>query len=246
MKLRNDETILAKDEVSYLQGIVPVSGTIQLSNQRILFFPTGITNRLGLGKEFVIELDIIEELSLSGKTLRVKTPDEMFRFSGYGAVRLHERIEIVVKSIRGEALNLSDSDILNEHVLIQGNIDIYVRGPITTKGQIILSHQRLRIESISSLETLVFTPKNINTTVEDITNFDYHPTNRVLEIQTENNKIKIIGKLCTQIFLGQQIISFQVPTITRYVTTGYRKMMSGLLRGHFAPGVCVFCVHAGT
>ena len=96
MKLRNDETILAKDEVSYLQGIVPVSGSIQLSNQRILFYPTGITNRLGLGKEFSIELDNIEDLALNGKTMRIKTGEEVFRFSGYGAVRLHEHQTVPV------------------------------------------------------------------------------------------------------------------------------------------------------
>ncbi|MEC7987965.1 MAG: PilZ domain-containing protein [Myxococcota bacterium] len=231
MKLRNDETILAKDEVSYLQGIVPVSGTIQLSNQRILFYPTGITNRLGLGKEFSIELDNIEDLALNGKTMRIKTGEELFRFSGYGAIRLHERVEIVVKSIQGEALNLTDSDILNENVLIQGNIDIFVRGPITTKGQIILSQQRLRIESISSLETLVFTPKNISTTVEDIVEFEYQPTNRILKIQTENNSIRIIGKLCTQVFLYLQAIkdgSFNLNT-TMWDVSLYQGFMGASL-----------------
>ena len=41
VKIRVDETLLAKDSGSYIHGFVPVAGEFQLSNQRLFFISKG-------------------------------------------------------------------------------------------------------------------------------------------------------------------------------------------------------------
>ena len=159
-------------------------------------------------KPFFIESFKIRSASIEGieKHLYVKTSDSQYVFSGNGAHRIHERLEVHLRLLNGQQLNLSDIDILNEKVLLQGDIKVFLRGKLHTKGQIILTLQRLRIESFSSIETMLFSHKSMNTLIERIKTFRFESVGRILNIQTKKQSITIGGPLCPEIFLYLQAI----------------------------------------
>ena len=207
IKTRIDESILAKDYSSYTHGIVPISGTIYLSNQRVFFEPSGLGSVVS--KKIVeIEIEQIEVIELHRNGFSIECNNETHRFSGSGAKRMFSRLQILHKSYKGENINLVESDVLNEQVLIQGDVLVFLRFGYSNPGSIILSQNRLKIECVPSVFLKLFTPKNINTHVQNIKSFTYHPKNRSLDIFIEEEevetKISLMGKICAQIFLYLQ------------------------------------------
>ena len=206
IKTRIDESILAKDNSSYTHGIVPIGGTIYLSNQRVLFEPSGLGSVV-TKKVVEIEIEQIESIELNRSGFSIHIENDIHRFSGSGAKRMFSRLHILHKSYKGENINLVESDVLNEQVLIQGDVHIFLRFGYSSPGSIILSQNRLKIECDPSIVLKLLTPKNISTHVQNIKDFNYHPKNRSLDILIEEDDVEI--KISLIVFLSTSLILFQ-------------------------------------
>lgn len=209
VKVRVDESIMAQDEATYTHGIIPISGKLYLSNQRLFFYTKGI-NKLLVGQNIELELDKIDELEEKSNGFTVRLSGDVYKFSGTGAQRIFDRISVLYKSIKGEQINLTDTDILNEHVFLQGDIHVFLRFGFSSPGHIILSQNRLKIECIPSLTSKIVSPKNINTHIDNIQSFIYNPTKRTLSIIIEEDRVEstvsVSGKLCAKLSLYIQAI----------------------------------------
>ena len=209
VKVRVDESILAQDECTYTHGIIPVSGKVYLSTQRLFFQTQGIT-KVVVGQNLELEMEQIDEVTEGSNGFSVRISADVYRFTGTGAQRIYERLNVIYRSLKGEQINLSDTDILNEHVFIQGDIDVSLRFGFSTAGHIILSQNRLKIECISNWTSRVISPKNINTHINNIRSFVYNPTQRTMSITIEEDDIEstisLSGKLCAKLSLYIQAI----------------------------------------
>ena len=126
VKVRVDESILAQDECTYTHGIIPISGKVFLSTQR-LFFQTQGLSKIVVGQDIELELEHIDELEELSQGFSVRISADVYRFSGTGAQRIFNRLNVIYRSMRGEQINLSDTDVLNEHVFLQGDIQVFLR-----------------------------------------------------------------------------------------------------------------------
>ncbi len=209
VKVRVDESILAQDECTYTHGIIPISGKIYLSTQR-LFFQTQGLSKVVVGQDLELELEQIDELEEISQGFTIRISADVFRFSGTGAQRIFNRLNVIYRSIRGEQINLSDTDILNEYVFLQGDIDVFLRFGFSCPGHIVLSQNRLKIECIPSLTSKIVSPKNINTNINNIRSFVYNPTKRTISVTIEEDDIEstisLSGKLCAKLSLYIQAI----------------------------------------
>ena len=209
VKVRVDESILTQDECKYVHGIIPVSGKVYLSTQR-LFFQTQGLSKVVVGQNLELELEHIDEINENSNGFSIRISADIYRFSGTGAQRIFERLNVIYRSLKGEQINLSDTDILNEHVFIQGDIDVALRFGFSTAGHIVLSQNRLKIECISNWTSKIVSPKNINTHISNIRSFVYNPTQRTMSITIEEDDIEstisLSGKLCAKLSLYIQAI----------------------------------------
>ena len=85
--------------------------------------------------------------------------------------------------------------MLNERVVLQGDVDVYLKGRLHTSGQMILTAQRLRIESLPSLETMIFSQKSLTTPIHDIRKVDYEAVRKRLIIETKTDSCLILVTL---------------------------------------------------
>ena len=209
VKVRVDESILAQDECTYTHGIIPISGKVSLSTQR-LFFQTQGLSKVVVGQDLELELEHIDELEELSQGFSIRISADVYRFSGTGAQRIFDRLNVIYRSLRGEQINLSDTDILNEHVFLQGDIQVFLRFGFSSPGHIVLSQNRLKIECIPSLTSKIVSPKNVNTHINNIRSFVYNPTKRTIAITIEEddieNTISLSGKLCAKLSLYIQAI----------------------------------------
>ena len=79
--VRIDESILAKDEGTYMHSVIPISGKMFLSNQRFLFFTEGVRKML-FPKSIEIEIEQIYELEEKSNGFAIHINNDVFRFSG--------------------------------------------------------------------------------------------------------------------------------------------------------------------
>ena len=209
VKVRVDESIMAQDEATYTHGIIPVSGNLYLSNQRLFFHAHGLSKVL-MGQNIELELEQMDEIEEKSVGFTVRISGDFYKFSGTGAQRIFERLNVLYKSIKGEQINLTDTDILNEHVFLQGDIHVFLRFGFSSPGHIVLSQNRLKIECIPSLTSKIISPKNINTHIDNIQSFVYNPTKRTISITIEEDDVEstvsLSGKLCAKLSLYIQAI----------------------------------------
>lgn len=209
VKVRVDESILAQDECTYTHGIIPISGKVYLSTQRLFFQIQGLS-KIVIGQDLELELEHIDELEEQSQGFSIRISADVYRFSGTGAQRIFNRLNVIYRSLRGEQINLSDTDILNEHVFLQGDIQVFLRFGFSSPGHIVLSQNRLKIECIPSLTSKIVSPKNVNTHIKNIRSFVYNPTKRTISITIEEdnieNTISLSGKLCAKLSLYIQAI----------------------------------------
>ena len=191
-KMRPDEMPLAKDHCLMHKGPVAFYGELNLSSQRLIFSPKRKVDKLAGIREISIPMEDIDHIKIVGfeKHLVIKTGKKNYRFSGRGAHRIHDRLDIQLRSIKGEAINLADIDMLNERVVLQGDVDVYLKGRLHTTGQLILTAQRLHIESLPSLETMLFSQKSLSSPVHELKQISYEPVSKRLKIETKKKPLQ--------------------------------------------------------
>ena len=202
IQLLNEERILAKDTCQYYSGPLAFEGELILSNLRLIFQPTSRLDRIAGAEMFLINIEFIKEITREGldSLLHIHTVDKVFKFSGGGAQRLEERLHLLLSTQKGENLNLKDLELLNEIVIIQGEIQIY-RGLLATPGEFSLSEQSFKVKSRKSLETLILSKMSLTLAIEDIKNLKFDHISQKLYIKSDQGNCVIGGSAIIQIYL---------------------------------------------
>ena len=78
------------------------------------------------------------------------------QIGGTGAERVSERLRLILDTI-------AQGDSSLEKVLFQGDTNVYIKGPLSTKGEIILTSKNLTIRTTDGLESYIFDKKELNT-----------------------------------------------------------------------------------
>ncbi len=124
--LRANERLLASDKCHVHKGALAFSGKIFLTDQRLVFFPQSQIDRWAGAEQFEIELSEILMLDLRGfrKKMYIVIESQEFRFSGDGALRIHEKLHSI-----HHAFSLGNS----VHSLNEIREIIYHQGSITVQ-----------------------------------------------------------------------------------------------------------------
>ena len=164
---------------------------------------TGWLDRLMGARSISMDLEKIDFAEIRGlsKFLYIQYKDNTYRFSGSGAHRIYERLEIQRRAFMSGCETPDNFKEYQERVLLQGDIDIYIRGNWCTSGNLILTNRRIRIETIPGLDTLLFRHKKLEAWNQDITSFKFMLYQGKLTITTMDDKISVGGAtngMCTR------------------------------------------------
>jgi hypothetical protein len=210
ISIHSDETIIARDLCLWHRGPIAHDGELTLTSYRLFFDPLKKLDRMTGAKELDIDLEHISSISIEKvTTLRggidkqaiVRTEGEVYKFSGTGALRIHERLDLQLRSRKGQSLSMAELDRLNERVLLQGDIEVYLKGRLATGGQVVLTQQDLQIDSKKGLETMLFSKKSLHCSIGQVKKIRYEQFGRRLSIESSKGQITIAGKLVPKLFL---------------------------------------------
>ena len=113
--------------------------------------------------------------------------DGMIQIGGSGAERISERLRLILDTIAEGKTSL-------EKVLFQGDTNVYIKGPLSTKGEIILTSKNLTIRTTDGLESYIFDKKELSTALVDILNLEFSNLDQKLTVHTKKDRIVIGGK----------------------------------------------------
>ena len=175
-----------------LQGPLAYSGVLTLTDQRMLFRPTGRLDRMIGVRAFTVSTTEISNTRLKGleRNLFVTVGDEEYRFAGEGARRVHLRLESLLNP-HGEQ-SLFDP---TERVLVQGAASIYPNGLISTRGEITLTDRRIRFRPGRGLETFIWRFNALDEPLSWVRTIRYSTIQRLLLIEGESGSFHFGGPL---------------------------------------------------
>lgn len=184
IELQDGEEILATDQVlHYSSAFLAHNADCWLTTTRIYLEPKSALDRLS-GRKAEAAISAIQEVSINNGNVIIRHSTGEIHISGSGGERLGERLQLI----------LEDPNNLQEKVLFQGDTNVYVKGPLSTRGEIILSNKNLLIRSTGGLENYIFESKELSTPLLDITHIDFSNLEQKLTIESTNGIITIGGK----------------------------------------------------
>ena len=187
IQLQANEEVLATDQVlQYRNKFVAYNADCWVTNQRVVLEPKKAVDRL-TGSRSEIKLTDIEGIEKKSGFVYVHHADGVIQIGGSGAERIGERLQLILESA-------ADGQAAMEKVLFQGDTNVYIKGPLSTKGEIILTNKNLTIRTTDGLESYIFDKKELSTPLFDILNLEFSNLDQKLTIHTKNDHIIIGGK----------------------------------------------------
>ena len=184
IELHEGEEILATDQVlHYTSAFLAHNADCWLTSRRIYLEPRSTLDRLS-GTKAEAEYSLIQNVDVANGNILIRHSTGTIQISGSGAERLTARLQAI----------LDDPESLQEKVLFQGDTNVYVKGPLSTRGEIILSNQNLQIRSTGGLENIIFESRELITPLLDITHIDYSNLEQKLTIESTHGAITVGGK----------------------------------------------------
>ncbi|MDP6934050.1 MAG: hypothetical protein QGG40_14090, partial [Myxococcota bacterium] len=198
LNLREGEQTLACEGCMMHRGPLAHSGRLTLTNVRLHFSLTGRLDKM-VGAEDVeapiAEIDSVEIKGLDN-TLVVSLPKEQLRFSGKGARRLADRLRALLAE-KGGQQEATVAFAPGERIVLQGDIDVYLKGMIASRGEVTLTDRRLRVVTRGGLESLLFQGKEVDAPLTGIRGVKRDGRVHVL---TEDQQLVLGGALSSQLF----------------------------------------------
>ena len=132
IELYDGEEIVATDQVlHYSSALLAHNADCWLTTSRIYLEPRNVLDRLS-GRKDEANIEVIQEVTINNGNVFIRHSTGVMHISGSGAERLGERLQLI----------LEDPSNLHEKVLFQGDTNVYVKGPLSTRGEIILSNKK--------------------------------------------------------------------------------------------------------
>ena len=196
-----DAAILSQDECFHHRGPLAHPGRLSLSEDLLVFSPSRALDRLAGAENLVIDTAAITELSAGGinHNLDVYVDDEMHRFSGRGAIRVHSRLLALIAQD-----DVEDLDTLafmpGERVLVQGQIEMYFNPLLAVRGEITLTDRRLRFTPGLGLEKLIWNGTHLDEPLVEVSNWALRGIRRRLFLRIDDEEHIFGGALTGQLF----------------------------------------------
>ena len=203
-KIRSGEEVIVADTCLHHKGPLAFKGEMTLTNERLVFMPSSRLDKMAGAKALGFSLERIRGVDVGGldKMLRLTTEDgDTFKFSGAGALRLHERIVLHTSSANDEELSVQMREALNEKVLFQDEVSIYLKGNLTAKAQVFLTDLNLTIATKRGLETMLFSSKTVKTPVSDVEEMVYSNLENKLHLTIRGETVTLGGVHTSRLYL---------------------------------------------
>ena len=201
-KLQPDErTVLSEDECLFHKGPLAYPGRLSLYQDLLRFSPARALDRLAGAEDVDIKVDQITELSAGGinHNLDIHIGDALFRFSGRGAIRVHNRLlSVIAESDPSQA----DETYFEpgERVLLQGQAEYFVNELIGVRGELTFTDKRLRFSPGLGLEQLIWNTTSVDAPLSAIKTWRLQGMRRRLHVATDSEEIIIGGPLAPQLY----------------------------------------------
>ncbi|MEC7984523.1 MAG: PH domain-containing protein, partial [Myxococcota bacterium] len=199
ISLEEEEYIIASDNASLAREFFPKSGTLMLTNVRILFLSRSkwgppISVSIDLDK-----IDLIDHKHWLRHSFHIHAEDNKYRFFGKGGHRIYERLLLRRKALSiGNIQGEENIQAFREIIYIQGDIQVFVTGQLTAHAQIFFTSKKLRVDAYYSF--LKRYPP-FECTLEEVSSFSYNLLKKSLDIQTYEQTISIMGDLIPKLYL---------------------------------------------
>ena len=187
IELKQNEEVLATDQVlHYSSSFFAHNADCWLTNQRLMLEPKKALDKLS-GSKAEIKITEISNIEKKSGMITIHHANGSLQIGGSGAERVGERLRMILDTI-------AQGDASLEKVLFQGDTNVYIKGPLSTKGEIILTSKNLTIRTTDGLESYIFDKKELNTTLVDILSLEFSNLDQKLTIHTKDEHIVIGGK----------------------------------------------------
>ncbi len=184
IELKQDEEVLATDQVlHYTSTLLAHNANCWITNLRIVLEPKNTLDKLS-GSKAEVNISDVSSVEQKSGMVSIHHAKGILQIGGSGAERMGERVRLI----------LDQASQSFDKVLFQGDTNVYVKGPLTTKGEIILTNKTLTIRTTKGLESYIFDKKELNTPLVDIVNLEFSNLEQKLKISTEQDSIAIGGK----------------------------------------------------
>ena len=197
----DEEDILIRDNALFFRGPLAHVGVLTLTKMQLAFRPEGALD-LFVGAPH-LSVPIADMIFVGVKGLNsnvvVATEDRTFRFGGPGARRVLSRLESLWTELRMFEKVEGEFD-QGERVLVQGAVDVYVKGVIATRAEAILSDTRLRLDCSGGLEEVLFSTEDFDLPVASLENVELVGLRRRLRIVSGERSLVLGGNLARVLY----------------------------------------------
>jgi len=197
----NQVPVLSKDDCLHHKGTLAYPGALSLTENALSFCPNRTLDRLAGAEDLFIPVDEITELSAGGinHNLDVYVDEDVYRFSGRGAIRVHSRL-VALLTEDGDDPTEEQLFEPGERVLLQGQGELFVNDLIAVRGEVTLTDRRFRFLPGLGLEQLIWNTTQLDTPLEAITHWELKGMRRRLHLETGGEPFTIGGALTSQLF----------------------------------------------
>lgn len=190
LKLQRGEEVLATDFVQhYINSLIAYNAECYITNKNLILIPKTALDRL-TGKDLFLPLTAISGFDIKDKLQVVTHSKGELLLSGGGALRVIEHLKRIISG---------GTKSLSEKIIFQSDTEVYIKGQLSTKGEVILSNKKLTIRSKQGLESLLFSGKSLETPITSINNVQYSGIEKKLTIHSKHGSITIGGKAATKL-----------------------------------------------
>ena len=152
LKLQSGEEVLATDFVQhYINSLIAYNAECYITNKNLILIPKTALDRL-TGKELFLPLTAISGFDIKDQLQVITHSQGELLLSGGGANRVIEHLKRILSG---------GTKSLSEKIIFQSDADVYIKGQLSTKGEVILSNKKLIIRSKQGLESLIFSGKSL-------------------------------------------------------------------------------------
>jgi len=196
----NEDIILSADDCLHHRGPLAHPGRLRLNSRELTFSPTRALDRLAGAEDLVISVDSITELSAGGinHNFDVYVSDEMHRFSGRGAIRVHLRLLALIAEAEGQPAEIEFEP--GEQVFVQGQAELFVNELLAVRGELTLTDRRIRFLPGLGIEQLIWNTTRLDSPLDKISEWRLSGMRRRLHAEVDGEEVIIGGALTSQLY----------------------------------------------
>jgi hypothetical protein len=192
---------LSEDDCLHHRGPLAHPGTLSLTAETLTFHPTRTLDRLAGAEDILLPVDTITELTAGGinNNLDLYVGEDLHRFSGRGALRVHTRLlALLAEDDENAAINVQFE--VGERVLLHGQAEYFVNDLMAVRGELCLTDRRLRFLPGLGLEQLIWNAAQIDVPLDRLQEWSLKGIRRRLNIRVDDENLVLGGALTPQLF----------------------------------------------